>query len=94
MEAWDSWEQAKREEAFRKSIQEMIENFNKQRQELLDLINGEHFIVQFFPDYIQLENSMEDVKQSLVLMKEQQVKLLDWRKAGEAIEVDFKVLKN
>ena len=94
MEAWDSYEQAKREEAFHKSVEEMVENFNKQRQELLNLINGDQFTIQFFGDYIQLENSMKDVEQSLKLMSEQQKKLSDWRKAGEAIDIEFTILKD
>ena len=38
IEAWDSWEQYKREEAFRKSIAKMVEDFEMQRKELIGRI--------------------------------------------------------
>lgn len=89
LEVWDSWEQAKREEEFHKSIEEMVKNFNKQRSELLELINGPQFIEQFFADYVELQNSMQDVQQSLRQSREQRQRFHAWRKAGEVIDGEF-----
>jgi GTP-binding protein EngB required for normal cell division len=94
LEAWDSWEQAKREEAFRKSIEDMVENFNKQRIELLDLINDEQFNKRFFGDYVELQSSVQDVQQSLTQRREQQQKLHEWCEAIEVIDTEFTVLQD
>ena len=94
LEAWDSWEQAKREEEFNNSVEQMVDNFNKQRTELLDLINGPEFDGQFFADYKVLERSVQDVRQSLNLRREQRQKFNDWRQVIESIDAEFKVLQN
>lgn len=94
LEAWDSWEQAKREEAFRKSIEDMVDNFNQQRTELLKLINGQQFIVQFFNDYIELQRELEDVQRNMTQMREQQQKFQEWHNRITAIDAEFKVLQN
>src|SRR3546814_9091606 len=54
-EAWDSWEQYKREVAFRKSIANMVEDFEKQRKELLGLITAELFQELFFGKFLGLK---------------------------------------
>src|SRR3546814_1834351 len=64
-EAWHSWEQYKREEAFRKSIAKMVEDFEKQRKELLGLINAEQFQEQFFGKYLELKSRVTMLKNSL-----------------------------
>jgi GTP-binding protein EngB required for normal cell division len=93
LEAWDSWEQAKREEAFHKAIRDMVENFNKQRSELLELINGRQFTEQFFTDYIELQNSVQEIQQSLSQRNEQRKRFSEWREEGETIDVDFAILQ-
>nr|GFC61943.1 hypothetical protein [Tanacetum cinerariifolium] len=44
LEAWDTYQQVQREEAFRKSVQQMIENFDTQRRELIALLDSEDFV--------------------------------------------------
>ena len=91
-ELWDSWKQAKREEAFRIAVDEMVDNFELQRSELLDLINGPKFTEQFFPSYIQLNESVVDVFSSVAKHKEKRAHFNEWRKAGEAIEAEFQAV--
>ncbi|WP_024298522.1 LeoA/HP0731 family dynamin-like GTPase [Methylomicrobium lacus] len=94
LEAWDSWEQAKREEAFHKSLEDMVENFNKQRSELLDLISGPQFIEQFFADYLELQSKVQDVQKILTQRREQRQKLHEWCETVEVIDAEFSVLQD
>lgn len=93
IEAWDSWEQYKREEAFRKAIVLMVENFEKQRQELLDLINAEQFKKQFFGDYLSLESKIQELEGNLEEGRKRQQQFQAWRITAEAIDAEFRVLE-
>uniref|UniRef100_UPI00093B66B6 LeoA/HP0731 family dynamin-like GTPase n=6 Tax=Pseudomonas aeruginosa TaxID=287 RepID=UPI00093B66B6 len=62
LEAWDSWEQYKREEAFKKAIAEMVDNFEQQRQDFLNLVNSERFKEEFFPDYLLLNSRRQELQ--------------------------------
>ena len=92
MEAWDSWEQYKREEAFRTSIAKMVEDFEKQRKELIGLINAEQFKEQFFGKYLELKESVSMLQNSLKDSSERQQRFQAWRVEAENIEAQFKAL--
>jgi hypothetical protein len=94
MEAWDSWEQAKREDAFRKSIDQMVKNLEKQRVELLDLINGQQFIAQFFPGFIELKNTVSDVQLEVETRRQQRIQFHAWREMGDIIDAEFSEFKD
>lgn len=89
LEAWDSWEQAKRQQAFREAVKKMVSNFETQRKELLELINSTQFAEQFFPDYVELRTSVNEVKDTVARRSEQRQCFHAWRQAGEAIEIEF-----
>ena len=91
-EVWDSWEQYKREEAFRTAIEIIVDNFEKQRKELIDLINAEQFKDQFFGDYLNLKNSLRTLEDSLGESLKRQQQFLAWRNAAESIDAEFKHL--
>jgi GTP-binding protein EngB required for normal cell division len=89
LEAWETWEQAKREEDFRKAIDKMVENFMKQRGDVLELITGPQFINQFFSNYIELQKSVIDVQQCVERQRKQSQQLHAWRQMGETIDAEF-----
>lgn len=91
-EAWDSWEQYKREEAFRTSISNMVENFEKQRKELVELINAEQFREQFFGKYLELKDSVSQLQSSLKDSNDRQQRFRAWRVEAETIDAEFKTL--
>lgn len=49
MEIWDSIQKQERESKFKATIGDMVDSFEKQRKEILDLINGDNFIDIFSP---------------------------------------------
>jgi GTP-binding protein EngB required for normal cell division len=93
-EAWDSWEQSQREKAFREAISQMVENFERQRVELLELINGNDFVERFFGDYLVLKASAEEISLSVDERRRKRQQFHAWRERGEVIEAEFTVLSH
>lgn len=92
IEAWDSWEQYKREQAFHVAIAQMVDNFEKQRQELLNLINADQFKEQFFGDYMGLQESVRALESNLEESRKRQQQFQAWRNTAEAIDAEFRAL--
>jgi len=90
LEAWDSWEQAKRREEFQKAMVKMVENFEKQREELVQLLNGPRFIEQFFAGFLELQADVENVRENVEQQRTQRQRFREWREMGEAIDVQFR----
>ncbi len=91
-EAWDSYKQAQREEKFQEAVKEMVDNFNNQRKELLDLINNDVFISQFFPSFVDLEKAVEELDSNLAGRTKQRDNFHKWRMTGEEIKREFGTL--
>ncbi|MNM89563.1 hypothetical protein D3C81_1017960 [compost metagenome] len=90
IEAWDSWEQYKREEAFKKSVAEMVNNFEQQRQDFLAVVNSERFKEQFFPDYLLLNTRRQELQVNVDESRVRQQRFKAWREEAEAIDAEFK----
>jgi GTP-binding protein EngB required for normal cell division len=90
LEAWDSWEKAKRQERFKEAIDQMVTNFNKQREELLALINGDDFTSRFFADYVALQEDVSEISQQVETQRARSARFHDWRTAGESLSVEFR----
>jgi GTP-binding protein EngB required for normal cell division len=92
LEAWDSWEQYKREEAFKKAVTTMIANFEQQRQDFLALVNSERFKEEFFPDYLLLNTRRQELQSNVDDSRVRQQRFQAWRVEAEAIDAEFKRL--
>lgn len=89
-EVWDSWEEHKRQIEFQNAIAKMVSNFEKQREELLTLINSDQFKEMFFGNYIELRQQVAEVEQMLHKSQENQRLFHEWKSEAEAIKEDFK----
>lgn len=89
LEAWDSYEQMKRQSLFVEARNTMVNNFENQRKELLALIDSEDFIRQFFPDYGALQADMSQVKATIHERQIRRQRFQEWCQTGEAIEAEF-----
>ena len=89
LEAWDSLEQTKREKQFAKSIEEMVANFRKQREELLGILNAPDYIERFFSGYVMMNDELEGLENTLRQSKERQAQFAKWRDQAEAIDAEF-----
>ena len=92
LEAWDSWELYKREEAFKKTIATMVDNFEQQRQDFLALVNSERFKEEFFPDYLLLNTRRQELQINLDESRVRQQRFQAWRVEAEAIDAEFRRL--
>lgn len=91
-EVWDSWEKFKREEEFKKMVQAIVSNFEKQRQDFINMVNGENFYKNFFPDYIDLQNKIEGLDLSLNESRKRQQSFERWKESAKAVEARFRML--
>lgn len=92
LEAWDSWEQYKREEAFKKAVADMVNNFEQQRQDFLALVNSERFKEDFFPDYLLLNTRRQELQSNVDESRVRQQRFQAWRNEAETIDAEFKKL--
>lgn len=92
LEAWDSWEQYKREEAFKKAVATMVGNFEQQRQDFLALVNSERFKEEFFTDYLLLNTRRQELQSNVDESRVRQQRFQAWRVEAEAIDAEFKRL--
>lgn len=89
LEAWDTWEQAKRREEFQKAMIKMVENFELQREELVGLLDGERFTEQFFASYLELERDVIEVQKNVQEQRQRRSRFHAWREMGQSIDVEF-----
>jgi len=57
------------------------------------LINGEGFISNFFPNYLDLENTLQQINNDIESMNETQQLFSKWVEMGEIIDVEFEDIK-
>lgn len=92
LEAWDSYEQYKRQKVFESAKEKMAENFEGQRKDLLSLIGDNGFIERFFPEHMQLQAGVAEVEAAIARQEELRHQFQQWRVAGETIEGEFLVV--
>lgn len=89
LEAWDSYKKMEKEEKFNKSKRDMISNFDKQKEEIINLINSDDFEQRYFPHYKPLRESLALIEQAIQNTRDKQGELLAWEKDGEMIEAEI-----
>ena len=92
LELWDSWSQYQREQEFKKAIDEVVKNLEKQRKDFLDLMTSEQFKEQFFPSYMDLERDQKELDVNLSHSLERRQRFAAWREQAEVINAEFRSL--
>ncbi|GHR48487.1 hypothetical protein VN0484_10730 [Helicobacter pylori] len=83
-EAWDSWKESQKIEELEKAKEEMKSNFDGQKQEILDLINDEtRFKQTCFPSALELEKSLQEIKEAIEKTQEFSEGLEKWIQTGK-----------
>ncbi len=83
-EVWDSWKESQKIEKLEKAKEEMKSNFDNQKQEILDLINDEtRFKQTCFPMALELEKSLQEIKEAIEKTQECAQGLEKWIQTGE-----------
>lgn len=89
LEAWESWEEHKREKAFHAGRDKMVTNFNEQRVELLKLVDGPDFVARCFWEYTALQQSIQELQHIVTAHQVKRRQFRAWRERGEVIETEF-----
>ncbi len=89
-EAWDSWKESQKIEKLEKAKREMESDFDNQKKEILALINDEaKFKQTCFPSALELEKSLQEIKEVIEKTQECTQELEKWIQTGEDfIEVE------
>ncbi len=83
-EAWDSYNKSQKEQELEKAKEEMKSNFDGQKQEILNLINDEtKFKQTCFLSALELEKSLQKIKEAIEKTQECDQEFEKWIKAGE-----------
>ncbi|WP_267471064.1 LeoA/HP0731 family dynamin-like GTPase [Helicobacter pylori] len=83
-EAWDSYNKYQKEQKLEEAKKEMLSNFDNQKKEILDLINDEtRFKQKCFPSALELEKSLQKIKEAIEKTQEYDQEFEKWIKAGE-----------
>ncbi len=83
-EAWDSWNKYQKEQKLEETKKEMVSHFDNQKKEILDLINDETtFKEKCFPSALELEKSLQEIKEAIEKTQEYDQEFEKWIKEGE-----------
>ncbi|UOS51508.1 labile enterotoxin output A [Helicobacter pylori] len=83
-EAWDSWNKYQKEQKLEEAKKEMVSYFDNQKKEILDLINdGTRFKQTCFLSALELEKSLQEIKEAIEKMQEYDQEFEKWIKTGE-----------
>ncbi|GAA7365224.1 hypothetical protein HpCK81_11580 [Helicobacter pylori] len=83
-EAWDSWNKYQKEQKLEESKKGMVSHFDNQKKEILDLINDEtRFKQTCFLSALELEKSLQEIKEAIEKTQEYDQEFEKWIKAGE-----------
>ena len=91
IEAWDSYSTHKKQQEFEKAKENMICNFNKQKQEYLNIVNSDEFESKFFPEYNHLKNVVQSIQKNKNEILQKQKDLEKWLKNNKDI-LDAKII--
>ncbi|GAA6865706.1 50S ribosome-binding GTPase [Helicobacter pylori] len=83
-EAWDSWNKYQKEQKLEEAKKGMVSHFDNQKKEILDLINDEtRFKQTCFLSALELEKSLQEIKEAIEKTQEYDQEFEKWIKAGK-----------
>ncbi len=83
-EAWDSYSQYQKEQKLEEAKKGMVSNFDNQKKEILNLINDEtRFKQTCFLSALELEKSLQKIKEAIEKTQECDQEFEKWIKAGK-----------
>jgi GTP-binding protein EngB required for normal cell division len=93
VELWDSYDKHRKEKEFRNAIEKIVQELEKQKKDIIELLNSDDFINKFFQSYVEMRNNLKSVKNDIEQMKKHQQAFKEWVKMGEVIDVEFSEIK-
>lgn len=90
VDAWDTWNQAKKQEEFQRAKKELIENLQTHQSTILKYIDADDFIKNCFPIFNDLKYKIAEIKATHTEHELKTKSFASWRKEGMIIEGEFK----
>lgn len=84
-------DQYQREEKFQQAVKQIVAGFEKQRKDLLDLVDSDNFKENVFGNYVALKTQLEELNRSLIENHEQQHRFRELRAQAESIAQQLNV---
>lgn len=94
LELWDTYNQAKREEEFKKMIESMVGNFNQQREGLINALDESDFARKHFTGFALMQDEMTSLETTMQAIHEQQALFSRWRADAEAIDAEYTLVND
>ncbi|GAA7743104.1 hypothetical protein HpBT295_09010 [Helicobacter pylori] len=83
-EAWDSYNKYQKQEEFEKAKEEMKSNFEEAKEQMIEFINDEtRFKQTCFLSALELEKSLQEIKEAIEKTQACDQEFEKWIKAGE-----------
>lgn len=92
LEVWDSYDSYKKEKEFKNSISELKQSFEKQRDDLITLINSDEFKIKFFSGYIELKKQLDELNKCLDESEQLRQEFSEWKREAELLEGELVAL--
>ncbi|GAA6866512.1 50S ribosome-binding GTPase [Helicobacter pylori] len=87
IEVWDSWNKYQKEQKLEEAKEKMVSHFDNQKKEILDLINDEtRFKQTCFLSALELEKSLQEIKEAIEKMQACDQEFEKWIKAGKDLK--------
>lgn len=94
MELWDSYQKAKIEEEFKRTIIDFKNDIQNQQKELLAFIDSNDFVPALFQGYLELQSAVQKLGEQKQAADNRQQAFYEWKKEGEMIEAEFRELNS
>ena len=93
VDVMEMYSKSEKEEQFKKAVNTIVDNFEKQRKEMLDFLNNvPKFYKTYFQSYLDLNKNIEDIENQVKDMNKKKEDFEKWKDLGNVIEVEFKEL--
>ncbi len=89
LEAWETWDNYKKNKAFNEMKEKFKKDFDKQREEILAIIDNKDFEEKYLDNYIDLIEKIQQMNSKLKEQQEKYNKFESWKKDCEIIEAEL-----
>lgn len=90
LELWDSWKQEQQKLKFQQAMLSIQDKLSGQRQEIINIIDGQNFIEDFFPAHQKLNSQLFSLQNELDQISKKYERFKEWYSFGKAIDVEFR----
>ncbi|MDA3046148.1 dynamin family protein [Campylobacter sp. VBCF_06 NA8] len=91
IEAWETYSDYKKQQKFLEIKNDMTDDFNKKKAELINFIDSDDFVNNLFEIYPKLMSGVSNIQKELNELKEREVGFKAWKEQAEEI-IDVEII--